>query len=66
MYKIDNEKILFSDNKLFAILPSVDFGSTCAIYKVRVGKVIYELKFFNWLQRVTLDGCKELQKLNIE
>lgn len=66
MYKIDNEKIVFGDNKLFAILPSIDFGSTCTIYKVRLGKDIYALKLFNGLQRVTLDGCKELQKLNIE
>lgn len=66
MYKIDNERIVFADNKLFAILPTLDFGSTCNVYKVKVGSNIYAMKLFNGLQRVTLDGCKELQKLNID
>jgi len=66
MYKIDNEKIVFDDNKLFTILPPVDFGSTCGVYKVRVKENIYAVKLFNGLQRITLDGCKELQKLNID
>ena len=66
MYKIENEKIVFDDNKLFAILPTLDFGSTCNVYKVKVKENIYAIKLFNGLQRVTLDGCKELQKLNIE
>ena len=66
MYKMDKEKIVFDDNKLFAILPAVDFGSTCDVYKVRVGNEIYAMKLFNGLQRVTEQGCKDLQKLNID
>lgn len=66
MYKIDNEKIVFDDNKLFAILPPLDFGSTSNVYKVRVKENIYAIKLFNGLQRVTLEGCKQLQKLNID
>lgn len=66
MYKIDNEKIMFDDGKLFKILLPVDFGSTCNIYKVKIGADIYAIKLFNGLQRVTLEECENLQKLNID
>lgn len=66
MSKIDKDKIVFDDNKLFVLLPPIDFGSTCNVYKVRIGTDIYAMKIFNGIQRVTLEGCKELQKINID
>lgn len=66
MYKVDDEKIMYDDNKLFAILPLVDFGSTCGIYKVRIGKDIYAIKLYNGIQRITLEKCKLLQQLKID
>ena len=66
MYKIDSEKIMFDNGRIFNIIPILDFGSSCDVYRVKIDNEIYAIKLFNGLQRITFEGCKRLQNLNIE
>ena len=43
MYKVDSERIMFENNRLFALLPIIDFGSSCGVYKVRIDKDVYAI-----------------------
>ena len=49
MYKVEDKKIIFEDNKLFSMLPSLGYGSQGDVYKFRLDKDFYALKVFNGL-----------------
>ena len=46
MYKIEDKNLIFDDNKIFRVLPPLDFGSTCDIYKMRICGNLYAVKVF--------------------
>lgn len=66
MYKVDEKKIVITDRQFLRILPKLDWGSTCNVYKIRVGYDMYALKVFNGLQRVTEEECERMQEINID
>ena len=63
MYNIEGKKIIFEDNKLFSMLPSLGYGSQGDVYKFRLDKEFYALKVFNGLNIEYLENYE--QKLNI-
>ena len=63
MYKVEDKKIIFEDNKLFSMLPSLGYGSQGDVFKFRLDKDFYALKVFNGLNIEELENYE--QKLNI-
>ena len=54
MYKIEDKKIVFSENLRFDVLPFLGLGSHGNVYKIKIGNSEYALKIFNgiWEEKV--------------
>lgn len=66
MYKLEEKKIIFDDEKMFAYLPHIGFGSQGDVYKFRIGSEIYALKLFNGLEKVVLKDYEQKLNINID
>lgn len=66
MYKVEDKKIIFDDNKLFPHLPSLGYGSQGDVYKFRLDKDFYALKVFNGLNIEVLENYEQKLNINID
>ena len=66
MYVLEDKKIIFDSNELFAHLPRLGFGGNSDVYKFRIGKEIYALKVFNGLREENIENYERKLKLDIE
>jgi hypothetical protein len=66
MYNIEGKKIIFEDNKLFSMLPSLGYGSQGDVYKFRLDKEFYALKVFNGLNIEYLENYEQKLNINID
>ncbi len=66
MYNIEGKKIIFEDNKLFSMLPSLGYGSQGDVYKFRLDKDFYALKVFNGLNIEYLENYEQKLNINID
>lgn len=66
MYKIEDKKIIFEDNKIFSYLPLLGFGSHADVYKLRIDNTIYAVKVFNGLYKEELKNYEQKLNINID
>lgn len=66
MYKLEDKKIIFDSNEIFAHLPFLGYGSQGDVYKLRIGKELYALKVFNGLNKENIENYEQKLEINIE
>ena len=65
MYKIEDKKIILSDDSLFKIIKPIEFGSHSDIYKARIGVEMYAIKKYNWQFEENLENVEKKLSLNV-
>lgn len=66
MYKIEENKIILSDNSLFEIIKPIEFGSHSNIYKARLGTEMYAIKKYTWLFEESLENIERNSSIIID
>lgn len=66
MYKLEDKKIIFSNEQIFYDLKPISFGSLCDIYKIRIDKEVIALKLFNNLQEQKIGNFERKLDISID